>query len=340
MATRDKLAIDLGLDAANARRRTEMERRLVTLKANEAKAEAAVKNAEGAAERGNEAQRERLAHYERVFATLATEQEALMDLYKPLSERVQRDPRLSKLTVVVRRVVDIGAWAKKGEEIFDLRSTPWGGRGSLAQAATTLLALPWSSGTPADVVGAMKSFYEKYISQAMDLLAQDATPLDVGSWFLSTDHISVRYGMEYESVPISRLSPGTRGVVLLTLYLALDEWDVRPLLIDQPEENLDPSSVYDDLVPFFREAADRRQIIMVTHNANLVVNTDSDQIIIAKGDRPDPASLPDVSYEAGALEDPWIRDAICNLLEGGKDAFVKRGIRYGLVRARDTLKAN
>ena len=56
--------------------------------------------------------------------------------------------------------------------------------------------------------------------------------------------------------------------MLLTLYLGLDQWDRRPLVIDQLEENLDPSSVYDSLVPFFREAALRRQIVMVTHNAN------------------------------------------------------------------------
>ena len=89
------------------------------------------------------------------------------------------------------------------------------------------------------------------------------------SRLFSTDHIEVRYGIRYEGVDLAHLSPGARGVVLLTLYLALDEWDLRPLVIDQPEENLDPKSVYADLVPFFREAAKRRQIIMVTHNANL-----------------------------------------------------------------------
>lgn len=330
LAARDKLAAELGLDAANAKRRAEMEKRLVTLRANEQKANAAVKNAEGAAARVKEAQRERLAAHERVFSTLQEEQQALMDLYKPLSARVQTDPRLSKLNVIVNRVADITAWATRGEELFDLRRPPFSGRGFLAKEAAAALAGPWMDGSPADVNVAMRDFYEKHVSQGLDALAHGVTPLDVGSWFFSTDHISVRYGIEYEGVEIARLSPGTRGVVLLTLYLALDEWDVRPLLIDQPEENLDPSSVYDDLVPFFREASNRRQIIMVTHNANLVVNTDSDQVIIASAVRPNPASLPDVTYEAGGLEDPFIRAAICRLLEGGEQAFRKRGIRYGL----------
>src|SRR3546814_943822 len=73
------------------------------------------------------------------------------------------------------------------------------------------------------------------------------------------------------------LAPGTRGIVLLLLYLGLDDKDDRPLLIDQPEENLDPKSVFDELVQLFTEAKSHRQVIMVTHNANLVINTRSEE---------------------------------------------------------------
>jgi energy-coupling factor transporter ATP-binding protein EcfA2 len=176
----------------------------------------------------------------------------------------------------------------------------------------------------------MEGFMGQYASQAHGALAQGSTPLDFGEWLFSTDHISVRYGLLYEGVEIAHLSPGMRGVVLLTLYLALDQWDQRPLIIDQPEENLDPCSVYSDLVPFFRDAARRRQIIMVTHNANLVVNTDSDQVIVAEAQRTSPTTLPQVRYVAGGLEDPEIRSHVCRLLEGGEDAFRKRGQRYGI----------
>jgi ABC-type lipoprotein export system ATPase subunit len=327
---REKLAAELGLDATNAKRRGDLEKRLVGLKAAEVKADEAVKYAEGAEERFKAAGRERLAAYERVFATLSEEQSLLLDLYRPLSDRVRSDPRLAKLSVVVNRVVAVEEWATRGEELFDLRRPPFNGKGSLLREATAMIAGSWATGSPSDVRAAMRTFYEKYVHEALDAMAQGVTRSEVGGWFYSTEHITVRYGIEYEGVEIARLSPGTRGVVLLTLYLALDQWDVRPLLIDQPEENLDPSSVYDDLVPFFREAAERRQIIMVTHNANLVVNTDADQVIVANAVRPNPASLPDVRYEAGGLEDPHIRNAICRLLEGGEQAFRKRGIRYGL----------
>jgi predicted ATP-dependent endonuclease of OLD family len=174
----------------------------------------------------------------------------------------------------------------------------------------------------------MRSFFESHVANALHALAHDITPLEVGEWLFSTEHIAVRYGIQYEGLGLGNLSPGTRGVVLLTLYLALDQWDRRPLVIDQPEENLDPRSVYDDLVPFFRDASRRRQIIMVTHNANLVVNTDSDQVIVAESRRTSPANLPRVTYTAGGLEVPTIRSEVCRLLEGGREAFERRRQRY------------
>jgi len=122
-------------------------------------------------------------------------------------------------------------------------------------------------------------------------------------WLFNTDHISIRYEIAYDGVDIRKLSPGTRGIVLLLLYLALDDADDRPLIIDQPEENLDPKSVFDELVSLFINAKARRQVIIVTHNANLVINTDADQIIIADAG-PHPAhGLPSIAYSGGG----WMR---------------------------------
>jgi energy-coupling factor transporter ATP-binding protein EcfA2 len=112
------------------------------------------------------------------------------------------------------------------------------------------------------------------------------------------------------------------------LYLAIDKSDRRPLLIDQPEENLDPKSVFDDLVPHFREARKRRQIIIVTHNANLVVNTDADQVIVASCEPSEQGQLPFIDYATGSLENPDIRAAVCDILEGGERAFLERERRY------------
>ena len=67
---------------------------------------------------------------------------------------------------------------------------------------------------------------------------------------------------------------------------------------------------------------------MVTHNANLVVNTDADQVVIASSQRRVEGGLPIISYASGSLEDPEIWAAVCRLLEGGQRAFLERERRY------------
>ena len=137
--------------------------------------------------------------------------------------------------------------------------------------------------------------------------------------------------MLYDGIDIRKLSPSTRGIVLLLLYLALDDADDRPLIIDQPEENLDPKSVFDELVGLFVSAKSRRQVIMVTHNANLVINTDADQVIVAEAGPHVDGGLPPITYRGGGLENADIRRAVCDILEGGEDAFGKgpAGCAYG-----------
>jgi energy-coupling factor transporter ATP-binding protein EcfA2 len=150
---------------------------------------------------------------------------------------------------------------------------------------------------------------------------------DFAHWLFGTDHISVRYDITYDGIDIRKLSPGTRGIVLLLLYLALDEADDRPLIIDQPEQNLDPKSVFDELVPLFIAAKMKRQVIIVTHNANLVINTDADQIIVASAGQHPSGGLPPITYVAGGIEDQVIRKEVCDILEGGEDAFRERARR-------------
>ncbi|WP_238537267.1 AAA family ATPase [Pseudomonas sp. R62] len=118
-----------------------------------------------------------------------------------------------------------------------------------------------------------------------------------------------------------------RGIVLLLLYLALDDSDDRPLIIDQPEEILDPKSVFDELVSLFIAAKAKRQVIIVTHNANLVINTDADQIIVATSGPSAFGGLPPITYVSGGLENEDIRKVVCEILEGGDIAFQERARR-------------
>jgi len=328
-ALKEKTTKDLGLDAANAKIRLELTASIAIAKQKEEKTKAALAEAERANEKRKVVQKERADAYVCLFNAVFAEKNILDDLYKPLKDGLASDQRLNRLSFFVDRHIDLNAWIARGENIFDLRKPPFQGHGALEEAAKKILLPAWQAASAEDIRVAMDAFLHNYAGQAVSSLAEGITLLDFGEWLFSTDHISIRYGVQYEGVDLHRLSPGTRGVVLLTLYLALDKDDRRPLVVDQPEENLDPQSVYSQLVPFFKSAATRRQIIMVTHNANLVVNTDSDQVIVARANRIAPDKLPEVTYIAGGLEDPVIRSQVCKILEGGEEAFRKRGQRYG-----------
>ena len=119
---------------------------------------------------------------------------------------------------------------------------------------------------------------------------------------------------------MEKLSIGQKGTVLLKLMLAEGDY---PLLIDQPEENLDNNFIYNDLVKAIRDAKNNRQIIIATHNANLVVNTDAEQIIVAN------YIDNKIFYKSGSLENLTIKNEITSLLEGGEEAFKKREEKYG-----------
>ena len=105
-------------------------------------------------------------------------------------------------------------------------------------------------------------------------------------------------------------------------------------MIDQPDENLAPKSVFEELVGLFVEAKSNRQAIMVTHNANLVVNTDADQIIIAEAGPHPHSALPPLSYKSGGLENAEIRRAACDILDGSESAFQERARRLRVMLAR------
>lgn len=297
-----------------------------------------LRDAQGAASRRKELQDERNAAYGRVFEALVSEQTALADLYAPLMSRLAAATgTLSKLGFSVRRVVDVVSWGTVAEEgLLDRRKAgPFQGRGALITLADAILRPAWEMGSAADVQAAMAGFIAKYMRDLIGHapVARSQQPefrawlRRFAHWLFDTDHISIRYEIVYDGVDIRKLSPGTRGIVLLLLYLALDDADDRPLIIDQPEENLDPKSVFDELVSLFVAAKAKRQVIMVTHNANLVINTDADQIIIADAGPHQDGGLPPITYRAGGLENAEIRKAVCDILEGGETAFQERARR-------------
>jgi len=290
---------------------------------------------EGARSRVERLAKEREEIYERVFESIIAEQKVLESLYAPLVTRFSdAKGAVSKLSFTVRRIVDIHLWAAEGEQLLDLRRVgPMKGKGQLLEIAHELLKQPWETGTAAEISAAISAFRNQYQTEILkhieksDQRAYRAWLKRFGEWLYGTGHISLQYSLDYENVDIRLLSPGTRGIVLLLLYLALDDTDDRPLIIDQPEENLDPKSIFDDLVGLFNEAKQNRQVIIVTHNANLVVNADADQVIIATAGPHIDGRLPPITYVSGGLEEAEIRKAVCGILEGGERAFRERARR-------------
>jgi energy-coupling factor transporter ATP-binding protein EcfA2 len=304
-----------------------------------------LKDYDGAKERVRVLLTEREQAYGRAFEALIAEQAVLEELYAPLLARLRvAAGTLKKLTFSVARTANVEKWTSVAEEgLIDLRkSGPFKGKGTLLEKANQTLKVAWQTGDSASVIAAMTRFREQY----QDDLLQHAPfapwmPTEYrgwtkrfAQWLFSTDHINISYGIEYDGIDIRKLSPGTRGIVLLLLYLALDDGDDRPLIIDQPEENLDPKSVFEELVTLFIEAKSKRQVIIVTHNANLVINTDADQIIVAQSGPHASGSLPSITYITGGLENGSIRKDVCDILEGGEGAFQERArrLRVGLER--------
>lgn len=299
---------------------------------------AKLKDAQGARDRARELQTQREEAYGRAFAALAAEQSVLEDLYAPLMARLAAaSGTLKKLSLSVARVANVEQWASKAEDgLIDLRKAgAFRGKGTLLERANEVLKNTWETKDSAAVIAAMAEFRRLYQKDLLDhspVAHTDQAEFrswskSFAQWLFSTDHISIRYGIDYDGVDIRKLSPGTRGIVLLLLYLALDDNDNRPLVIDQPEENLDPKSVFEELVNLFVGAKAHRQVIMVTHNANLVINTDADQIIIAEAGPHPHGSLPPITYKTGGLENAEIRKAVCDILEGGEGAFQERARR-------------
>jgi DNA repair exonuclease SbcCD ATPase subunit len=117
-------------------------------------------------------------------------------------------------------------------------------------------------------------------------LKKGTTVTELYDYLFSLSYLKPKYSLTLGDKQLSQLSPGEKGMLLLVFYLLVDK-DTIPLILDQPEENLDNQTVYEVLVPCIKEAKNKRQIVIVTHNPNLAVVCDADQIICAKHDKKD-----------------------------------------------------
>ncbi|HEY0077818.1 MAG TPA: hypothetical protein VGB73_04165 [Pyrinomonadaceae bacterium] len=155
-------------------------------------------------------------------------------------------------------------------------------------------------------------------------LKKGKTAESLYDFLFSLEYLSPQYVLKMGDKELHQLSPGEKGTLLLIFYLLVDKGDV-PLIIDQPEENLDNQTVVDLLVPAVKKARRQRQIFIVTHNPNIAVVCDSDQVISCRLDK---KNLNRVEYVAGSIENPVINKRIIDILEGTWPAFDNRKSKY------------
>jgi ABC-type cobalamin/Fe3+-siderophores transport system ATPase subunit len=138
------------------------------------------------------------------------------------------------------------------------------------------------------------------------------------------DYMSVVPSVKYKKVRLSKLSLGQKATVLLKIYLAQGE---TPIIIDSHDDHLDNEFIMEELVKALRQAKQNRQVIIVSNNGNVVVNSDAEQVVIARRD-----DQGQISYISGSLENPGVRVRLLSVLEGGEDAFSRRQQKYRLRR--------
>jgi energy-coupling factor transporter ATP-binding protein EcfA2 len=134
--------------------------------------------------------------------------------------------------------------------------------------------------------------------------------------------IEVQHSGSTERHSFDQLSAGQQRSVLLSLILCAERNE--PLVLDQPEDHLDGRYIADAVVGHLEGAKERRQVLIATHSANLVVLGDAELVIPMRV-----AEEKGAPYAVGAVDQPQTRDQVCSLLEGGAQAYQKRGERYG-----------
>lgn len=193
--------------------------------------------------------------------------------------------------------------------------------------------------------------FKTFLSQLFKRLVNQEIPLK-GSYnlhqvlidILSENFYEVEYDVVFQQDNLSFMSEGKKAFIVLRILLDFNERQC-PILIDQPEDDLDNRAIYDELVAYLRTKKKERQIILVTHNPNIVVGGDAEEVIVANQNGVNTPNQGGIKFEylTGSLENTipknatlpllisqGIKQHVCDVLEGGDEAFLKRENKYGI----------
>ncbi len=197
----------------------------------------------------------------------------------------------------------------------------------------------------------ISEYISKFVQDALDKkidykgIYADKSQPTVVSELVSTNWFGISYNLIYQDDTFNDMSQGKQAFVILKLLLEFSDKKC-PILIDQPEDSLDNRAIYKELVQYLKEKKKDRQIIIVTHNPNVVVGADAEQIIVANQHGKDSKNRNSTKFQyvSGGLEftkekdnsieiileSQGTKEHVCEILEGGDEAFKKREKKYAI----------
>ena len=258
-----------------------------------------------------------------ILEQIYRKKEVLQEIYLPVQKKIESIEALGNSNIVFKSsiVVNTGSLIESIMRLIDQRvdSNFKGTQGGYVFLENIIESTDYEK--EESVIDFIKELYKSTTENIdrIDQLVKDREELNTVIGNLS--YLEPKFTINADGKSLNELSPGERGIVLLIFYLALDK-DNTPLVIDQPEDNLDNQSVYSKLVPAIVEAKKNRQIIIVTHNPNIAIACDSEGVIYCS------QKAQGLQYSTGSIENEEMNNHIINVLEGTVPAFKVRRKTY------------
>lgn len=284
----------------------------------------------------DEKRRKRLSLSSQIFDVLEAQCKARERLFKPVQDLIQNNELIRDEYKLQFQSALVGSSESLLSALFELIKQNIGELRGEEESHVMLKKIieQFDLGQRDDVIRFIQELHNKLLSAARKfkdgsagvspLLRVKKNASALYDLLFGLPFLEPRYSLLFQDTQIEQLSPGQRGALLLIFYLLVDKGH-NPIILDQPEENLDNETVVSLLVPVVTEAKKRRQIIMVTHNPNLAVVCDAEQIIHSQFDR---NSNLRITYTSGSIENPDVNLHVVNVLEGTKPAFCNRRDKY------------
>lgn len=266
---------------------------------------------------------------ERQEAALLAEQKQYYSRMKRYCDTVSLEK--GDISIKPHVVFETSKWRSLVESAFDARTV------------VNQDILNYQYENPTGYFELIKEMFHNLLEQKYSLKGGKAS-LRVLEELLALNCFRIDYNIQYQGDELANMSEGKVAFVILRLLLDFSESDY-PILIDQPEDDLDNRAIYLELVKYLRDKKQHRQIILATHNPNIVVGADAEEIIVANQNGVDSKNPDGVkfAYYSGALEDSFkkegtcevllsrgIKEHVCEILEGGEQAFRVREDKYQL----------